>query len=666
MKKLTKNLLIAAAILFFCATATAQNTILIARDPAHPKIIVPVCDTLPFSQESALYIKAYTPPASDNMKLTQLRGHVEGTCIPSGITLKQTGNTLATAPIVNGTFWFTGLNYMISPGMMEDFTFDITLNTGINGCPAGSNTKVILDNFWTVDIDSGITAMDTVQISGDSIVITACSPGATSSIVLDTVHEFLGGDSIFGTWSGQQPDSIRIYLYDQQYGYMYRSLRAQLVSGTNSFVAVLKDSCNGNSVAPHKGLNAQALGYYSWSWKWSNRLPFQTPKYWTSADISSGVNFASVRITITGISDSVEVWGSFSAYPLLTGGTSYWKDSIKGYYFRDQYTSGYRFYVAAEGLTADRVYTANFWTCIGGMQLNLWQTNQVQVQFQTSPCGNVSEVTSTLDSVRGNYSYIKSQIVVPHGLAFTEFPVKTTVTDGSGALVAIQNFSLVDWSWRQGIFDTITWYSYNYNQCGNYTFNMKVYNPCGGSFDSNPVTFHIENGCTISINNFSITPGQINCGESALVHWDVSGADSVYLLIQQHTNGPGAFLREPTNGTYTTSQVQDSLIVTLIATTSGGSQKVETIIVKANCATGIHGAESGQLSLDIFPNPATTTLHVANLPEGIEEIRIVSVTGQIVTSEILFHELKDLNVSNLTPGIYFLKLGNITKKFVKE
>ena len=72
-------------------------------------------------------------------------------------------------------------------------------------------------------------------------------------------------------------------------------------------------------------------------------------------------------------------------------------------------------------------------------------------------------------------------------------------------------------------------------------------------------------------------------------------------------------------------------------------------------------------TLVIYPNPTLTHL---NIDTGLEirEITIIDITGKLIKT--IKQNTNDINVADLSNGIYFLKLvtdeGTITKKFVKQ
>ena len=71
-------------------------------------------------------------------------------------------------------------------------------------------------------------------------------------------------------------------------------------------------------------------------------------------------------------------------------------------------------------------------------------------------------------------------------------------------------------------------------------------------------------------------------------------------------------------------------------------------------------------SLEVYPNPATNMLHIRNMKEGT--VQVYDATGrQVMVNEVVGNEDHiQMDISSLSKGIYFVKIGNHTAKFVKE
>jgi hypothetical protein len=83
--------------------------------------------------------------------------------------------------------------------------------------------------------------------------------------------------------------------------------------------------------------------------------------------------------------------------------------------------------------------------------------------------------------------------------------------------------------------------------------------------------------------------------------------------------------------------------------------------------TGINDKNSLQISVDLYPNPATDHLLIKT-DEKIKSIKCSNYMGQELPVTL---DDKEINISSLSKGIYFLEIttfnGNsITKKFIKQ
>jgi cytochrome c peroxidase len=71
-----------------------------------------------------------------------------------------------------------------------------------------------------------------------------------------------------------------------------------------------------------------------------------------------------------------------------------------------------------------------------------------------------------------------------------------------------------------------------------------------------------------------------------------------------------------------------------------------------------------ELDFTIYPNPTINNLNI-NYPDYFTntQVQIFSTGGRLVMSQIIS---SSLNVSNLKKGVYFIKIGDVVKKFIKE
>ncbi len=74
-----------------------------------------------------------------------------------------------------------------------------------------------------------------------------------------------------------------------------------------------------------------------------------------------------------------------------------------------------------------------------------------------------------------------------------------------------------------------------------------------------------------------------------------------------------------------------------------------------------------QLTVNISPNPANNIINIVlNGSLGNAEIAIYNIYGQkILVSQIFGNDLQ-VDVSGLSPGVYFIKAGNYKQMFIKQ
>jgi hypothetical protein len=69
--------------------------------------------------------------------------------------------------------------------------------------------------------------------------------------------------------------------------------------------------------------------------------------------------------------------------------------------------------------------------------------------------------------------------------------------------------------------------------------------------------------------------------------------------------------------------------------------------------------------ITLFPDPAYNLITLGNIPDGLVQVNIYSVDGKLLLKTGVSDDNKTINVSNLQPGLYLLKAGSHTAKFIK-
>ena len=92
------------------------------------------------------------------------------------------------------------------------------------------------------------------------------------------------------------------------------------------------------------------------------------------------------------------------------------------------------------------------------------------------------------------------------------------------------------------------------------------------------------------------------------------------------------------------------------------------LIDDINVSAGLSGVEESEISaVSIYPNPASTVLNVH--AENFDNVQIINFLGQVVYSANVTANDFQINVSDLSNGVYFIRLNGettTTQKFIKR
>jgi hypothetical protein len=132
----------------------------------------------------------------------------------------------------------------------------------------------------------------------------------------------------------------------------------------------------------------------------------------------------------------------------------------------------------------------------------------------------------------------------------------------------------------------------------------------------------------------------------------------------------------PTTLTTTLTLVNDTTVLLLTTTNlvtilnfdGGGFYQFINFLVTDTSATSIK--ENSNISnLTVFPNPVIDNITIAfNALKSKEKIEILNITGQVIYTETntsIGENKIDINTTFLTPGFYFVRVGNANYKLVK-
>ncbi|MFN8154161.1 MAG: T9SS type A sorting domain-containing protein [Bacteroidia bacterium] len=85
-------------------------------------------------------------------------------------------------------------------------------------------------------------------------------------------------------------------------------------------------------------------------------------------------------------------------------------------------------------------------------------------------------------------------------------------------------------------------------------------------------------------------------------------------------------------------------------------------------ATGLAMNNRPDAKLLLFPNPAGNKVMVAGFPlvDGIAEIRLINVLGEVVNRKISASPTAELELTNLAPGLYIVQAGELRSPLIKQ
>jgi hypothetical protein len=177
-----------------------------------------------------------------------------------------------------------------------------------------------------------------------------------------------------------------------------------------------------------------------------------------------------------------------------------------------------------------------------------------------------------------------------------------------------------------------------------------------------------------------------NYGSTAQVTWDVSSTDlapincsNVALLLSVD----GGFTFPHVLLASTPNDGSETIVVPSLGsgTFSQARVKVQSVgniffdMSNVNFTIGPTGVVADELidsAVNLFPNPttATSTLELTSNYSGTITIRLVDYTGRILSTKIITKESKqvqiDLQISDLSRGVYFVELQSENNKVVKR
>jgi hypothetical protein len=96
-------------------------------------------------------------------------------------------------------------------------------------------------------------------------------------------------------------------------------------------------------------------------------------------------------------------------------------------------------------------------------------------------------------------------------------------------------------------------------------------------------------------------------------------------------------------------------VVTITAVSNDKPAIKDTFAITVSSQVTAVGQSRPDQAIRIYPNPASDKLYIAH-PDQVNELEVLTVTGNRVLRKILYESETELDISALPPGIYLLKL----------
>jgi len=208
------------------------------------------------------------------------------------------------------------------------------------------------------------------------------------------------------------------------------------------------------------------------------------------------------------------------------------------------------------------------------------------------------------------------------------------------------------------------------NNCEYTMTNGSVYT-CGAVFYDSGYTDNYPAGQDFT---YTIYPGASNSVVVAeFTSFDIEDATNCiydYLEIYDAENTGSGFIGKycgaDNPGTITATNTQGAL--TFFFHADGGVEKSGWEANISCNVTNINESDfTNNNSFNIYPNPATNNLQItiSNNQFNKKNIVIYDIYGQEVNRVLLLNNKATIDISNLPKAIYFVKIGGVSKKFVK-
>jgi hypothetical protein len=222
-----------------------------------------------------------------------------------------------------------------------------------------------------------------------------------------------------------------------------------------------------------------------------------------------------------------------------------------------------------------------------------------------------------------------------------------------------------------------------------YTFNVEARDLIGNFATNNPIVLNATTAADTNTECSGSSPeAQLEAFSIGFAYdFRTSGTDVTFTfeLLDSDKEGVVAFLWQQTP--FTETEMDNVSGLTFSKTLSGFTRgqiinvackfafsgglavtKYFAYEVGNNCGLTELNDQSFNESIEMYPNPATSVLHIRSHSEPLTKVEIFCIDGK--RSKVYRANLNALNIDDLAAGIYLIKLhtenGGVTRKLIKN
>jgi len=221
----------------------------------------------------------------------------------------------------------------------------------------------------------------------------------------------------------------------------------------------------------------------------------------------------------------------------------------------------------------------------------------------------------------------------------------------SGDIVYLTAYGASNYQWNNGPGTSL--YAVSPKTSGGYTVSGTNQYNCASSASKN-ITVHALPTVTAATLNNEICVNEVATlvGSGAVTYQWLSSSSSALMA------GGTIYVSPNVSSTYT-----------VIGTDANGCKNMYTVNQTVNTCVGIDKHSALANGLRVFPNPAQSVLNI-EYSSVISHVELIDLTGRVVKSESPASEKVEINMSQLSNGVYYAKIttGDVTEviKVVKQ